>query len=266
MKMLKHTAPILALAVFGLAGCPGDDTGTTVGTTDDDTTGSTSNGTTPTDTTPTDTTPTADDTSTTNPGTTTDGTTGTGTSTGGDEFQFNETPFDQYTQVDRQGFPAVNSGLNLLGDKDAYNAGSPADDASLMFAGFILESLETLHLGDPANQVANNTGLDDDLMALNLTPCVTPPLPMDTCDDQGGPFAIPDVIEVNLDLPAGFPNGRRLEDRVMDIILAVILLDLSVHGLDTFVDLNQDGTNISLNPLENDVAFNADFPYLADPH
>ena len=155
--------------------------------------------------------------------------------------------------------------LNLLGDKDAYNASMPADDAALTFVGNVVESIETWHLGAPGMQAVDNTGLDDDLQGLGFEPCVTPPLPFNTCDDQVGPFAIPDVIEINLDAPAGFPNGRLLEDRMMDTILAIILLDIAfgTHGLDAFMDIQQDGSNISLNPLENDVAFEDDFPYLA---
>ena len=199
-------------------------------------------------------------------GSTTSSASSSGGSTGADPFVFSETAFEDYVQVDRQGFPAVNSGLNLLGDKDAYNAASPVDDASLTFFSNILESLETLHIGAPAAQTPDNTGLDDDLLALGLLPCTTPPLPMDTCDDQAVPFALPDVIEIRLDAPAEFPNGRTLDFPVMDVILAVLLLDLGTHPVDAFVDLFQDGSFVSLNPLQNDVPFADAFPYLAPAH
>lgn len=266
MKTLTKTLPVLALAGLFMGGCPGDDgpPAEDSTTSDDTTAGPTTNTTPPTTMTDPDTTAT-----TTEAATETIGETDPTTTTTGEPgpFVFEETPFDQYTQVDRMGFPAVNTGLNLLGDKDEYNAASPADDAALMFVTNVVESLETLHLGAPGMQTPDNTGVDDDLIGLGITPCVTPPLPMDTCDDQGAPFVIPDVIEIVLDQPTGFPNGRQLEVPVMDIILAVILLDLDTHDITLFIDLDGDGVpGPSLNPLANDVPFEGDFPYLAAAH
>ncbi len=262
MKTIKLTLPLLAITGLALAGCPSDDAppGQDGSSSGDSTAGS-----------PTTLTTTVDPDSTAGPGTTDDpsATVGESTTTGEEPgpFVFDETPFERYTAVDRMGFPAINTGLNLLGDKDAYNAATPGDDAALMFATNIFESLETLHLGAPGNQTPDNTGLDDDLLAISLSPCVTPPLPMDSCDDQGGPFAIPDTLVIDLDDPAGFPNGRALADPVMDIIFAVLLLDLNEHAVTTFLDLDGDGTlGPSLNPLENDVAFSDSFPYLAPAH
>jgi hypothetical protein len=71
-------------------------------------------------------------------------------------------------------------------------------------------------------------------------------------------LVVPDTITVNLSQPSGFPNGRRLQDPVIDITLAVIFLDLSRHAPTTFV-------NLPLNPPSNDRPFRADFPYLALP-
>lgn len=263
MKMIKLSLPILALTGLALAGCPGDDTPSTGTDTEGDDTTTTSTTTTTTID------PDSGSTTVVDPtGVDPTGVDPTGTDPTGEEdpYQFNDTPFGDYTQLDRQGFPAVNSGLNF-GDKDAYNQGSPADDASLAFVTNVVEALETLHLGAPGMQTADNTGLDDDLLALGFMPCVTPPLPMDTCDDQGAPFVIPDVIEIDLSITDPmmntFPNGRPLDFPVMDVILAVILLDLNTHPLDAFIDIFQDGTFVSLNPLQNDVPFEADFPYLA---
>lgn len=182
-------------------------------------------------------------------------------------FVFEEASVDQYEQVDRKGFPLVNTALNLLGDKDQYNRGSPQEDVVLTFAMNFLQSLETWHLGAPGAQTPDNTGLDDDLISLGLEPCVTPPLPWDTCDDQSGPFAIPDTIIIDLDDAPGFPNGRALADAVGDPILAVMLLDLGTHPLTVFQDLNGDGDlGPALNPLANDVEFPSEFPYLAPAH
>ena len=38
---------------------------------------------------------------------------------------------------------------------------------------------------------------------------------------------IPDTLTLNLAAPSGFPNGRRLEDPVIDVTLAVIFLNLA---------------------------------------
>lgn len=266
MKTKYLALPILALASLGLAGCPSDDVG---GQTETSTGDDTTNGTTVTPPT-TMTTMDLDTTASTTEATTTADTDTSGTSTTGPDpgqFEFDETPFDDYVQVDRMGFPAINTGLNLLGDKDAYNAASPVDDANLVFNMDIRTSLETLHLGAPGEQTADNTGLDDDLTGIGFTPCITPPLPANNCDDQAGSFAIPDTVVIDLDDPAGFPNGRRPADPVMDIIFAVLLLDLDAHSVTAFLDLDQDGMpGPSVNPIENDVELPAEFPYLAPAH
>lgn len=238
----------------------------------------------PTTTNPTTTTPTTDTESTSvGPGTDTETTTmdpDSSSSTTEPEpgpFVYDETPFDQYAQVDRIGFPAVNTGLNLLGDKDAYNQATPDDDAGLEFISEIVDSLHTLHLGVPGMEVENNTGLDDDIGALlapDPTPfCIAPDhpdFPNDECDDQGAPFAIPDVLTLDTDDAPAFPNGRQPTEPVIDIIFAVLLLDIvppNNYPVTLLMDLDNDGTpGPSLNPLVNDVENPTDFPYLAPAH
>ena len=263
MKTKYLALSILTLTSLGLAGCPSGDDGNQTGssTGDESTNGTTVNP--PTTMTTMD----LDTTASTTEATSTVGTdTGETSTTGPDvePYDFEDAAFEDYMQVDRMGFPAINTGLNLLGDKDAYNAASPVDDANQMFIMNIRESLETLHLGAPKMQTVDNTGLDDDLTGNGFTPCITPPLPMNNCDDQAGSFAIPDTLVIDLDDPAGFPNGRRPIDPVMDIIFAVLLLDLEAHSVTAFLDLDQDGTpGPSVNPIMNDVELPAEFPYLA---
>jgi len=69
-------------------------------------------------------------------------------------------------------------------------------------------------------------------------------------------LVVPDTLTIHLDQPAGFPNGRRLTDPVIDLTLAAILLDLTKQPVTTFVD-------IPLNPASNDLPFRPAFPYLA---
>lgn len=252
----------------------------------------------PTTTAPTTTTPTTDTDTTVGPTTDTDTTTmdpDSSSSTTEPEpgpFVFDETPFEDYAQVDRIGFPAINTGLNLLGDKDAYNQATPADDAGLMFISDILDSLHTLHVGipgmevyavpegmlaDPIDASQYNTGLDDDIgaiLAQDPRPfCIAPDHPVGgemgdvSCVDQGASFAIPDVLVVDTDDAAAFPNGRQPTEPVIDIILAVLLIDLGDYPVTLFMDLDADGTlGPAVNPLENDVENPADFPYFAPAH
>ena len=58
---------------------------------------------------------------------------------------------------------------------------------------------------------------------------------------------------------AGFPNGRRLTDDIIDIALRVVEGFL-IPGHDPFVDTLADGVG------ENDSAFLGAFPYVAYPH
>jgi hypothetical protein len=71
-------------------------------------------------------------------------------------------------------------------------------------------------------------------------------------------LVIPDTLQLNLNAPPGFPNGRRLEDSVVDITLAALLLDLRQHSAATFL-------GIPLNPPANDRPFLSTFPFIAPP-
>ena len=167
----------------------------------------------------------------------------TGTDDTGEEvdaYVFATAEASAYTRVDRAGMPAVNTAV--ITSKDAYNQADPTDDANGDFVAEIVASLEFLH-----------GALDDDLAGFNLTPCG-----VDDCVSQAAPLVEPDTLKINTGTTAGFPNGRALPDPVIDVTLAVVLLDLSVHPADTLVGV--------LNPAANDVAFEAAFPYLAPAH
>jgi hypothetical protein len=142
--------------------------------------------------------------------------------------------------------PAVSTALVV--SKDAYNAADPSDDLALSFGLEIIGSLNGLH-----------GALDDDLSSLGLTPCTVVGDGTGTCVAQGVPLIIPDTLKHDLSGAAGFPNGRGLADPAMDVTLAVVLLDLSVHPADLFAGL-------PLNPPANDLAFQSSFPYLAPAH
>lgn len=69
-------------------------------------------------------------------------------------------------------------------------------------------------------------------------------------------LVIPDTLKLDLTVPAGFPNGRRLQDPVIDITLGVIFLDLTKHSPGTLA-------SVPVNPSGNDRPFRSSFPYLA---
>jgi hypothetical protein len=158
-----------------------------------------------------------------------------------DAFVFAEDGPAAYTRVDRTGMPAL--GAVVIMNAQAYNEADPADDQAGTFVSEITDSVTMLH-----------AALDDDLVAAGLTAC----LPAD-CVAQAAPLVVPDTIKMDLGSPAGFPNGRLLTDPVIDVTLAVVLLDLTVDG--------QDATSlVGLNPSGNDLPFETAFPYLAPFH
>jgi len=156
-----------------------------------------------------------------------------------------------YAQVDRMGMPAI--GTAVITSKDAYNKSNPKGDAALTFAGEIVTNLNGIH-----------GALDDDLTGLGLVPCkVNPDDPFDAttsnCITQAAPLVVPDTLSINTTTAAGFPNGRKPADPVMDVTLAVVLLDLGVDGQNAL-------SLVGVNPKANDKAFTASIPYLAAPH
>jgi len=136
-------------------------------------------------------------------------------------------------QIDREGVPAVNVALTPFNAKNAYNLGSPQQDAAGVFASGIVQTLTALGTS-PANinllaSIAVNNG---DLLRLNLNIANT---------GLGGG-----------DNPAAaFPNGRRLRDDVVDTLLNIITNGVITAG---------DNVNANELPLQNT------FPFLQLPH
>ena len=89
--------------------------------------------------------------------------------------------------------------------------------------------------------------------SFNVVPClsqqVVPGL-------TGANLILPDTMPLDVTKPNGFPNGRRLEDPVIDLVLAALFLDLTRHPVDLFAKL-------PLNPGGNDVPLPGVFPYFA---
>ena len=91
----------------------------------------------------------------------------------------------------------------------------------------------------------------------DVEPCYTQVVP-GTGGKTVRQMIIPDTLKLNMALPSGFPNGRDLDDAVIDISLAFLFLDLTESGqsLRTFA-------NLPLNPGGNDVPLRTVFPYFA---
>lgn len=191
----------------------------------------------------------------------------TGDGVCGDVLNFRTDAPTAYRRVDRMGMPAVSTALVPSAQKEAFNNADPAGDMS--FAGAFVSSLGGLHMA-----------LDDDLQMAGLTACSMTTMVNGLPECVGQNYAagatvasliLPnDVIAINPTADAGFPNGRRLPDPVIDVTLSVLLLRIgqpcgampcSATTLATGL-----GARRSLNPAANDLPFLMEFPYLALPH
>ena len=132
-------------------------------------------------------------------------------------------------QFDRMGIAGINTIFIPSASKDAFNAGDPSLD-STDHGGTVVETTEALR-----NAVGSVDGFPAEDLGLSA----------ETVRD----IVIPDTVNLDLSTADGFPNGRRLEDDVIDTALQVTL-NRSVVG---------DG-------VANDSAFLSVFPYLGEPN
>jgi hypothetical protein len=139
-------------------------------------------------------------------------------------------------QVDRMAIPAINTALIPSDQKDAFNQADPANDEA-DFRPTAQATIEALRMA-----VDDTFGSPQDGGPLgDLTP------------EQVATALIPDVVTIDFSQPVQFPNGRQLEDDVIDAALGVVLNRGGAAGISDAID-------------SNDVAFSSTFPYLADPH
>ncbi|UUN26009.1 DUF4331 domain-containing protein [Streptomyces sp. FIT100] len=163
-----------------------------------------------------------------------------------------------WTQVSRLGMPLVNEVVVPLKAKDSFNASSPWNDGD--FLPFVTEPelprlIEAIYKIDAPQEPRNDlvsvflTGVED----LNQPPDVRPAeaLRLNTAIP---PAAEPKRLGVLDGDNAGFPNGRRLSDDVLDISLQVVEGELlgQKNDLGDAVDAN-------------DQPFGESFPYVALP-
>ena len=195
---------------------------------------------------------------------------------------------DEFVQVSRLGNPLVNEVVVPLALKDAFNSISPdmdADQAPVVDAVLnpIVPPLVEAIYGVPAP-----TGNRNDLFEIFLTGiCVecagadgdpATVLPVDLNSQTLNADAVEqrpaEMLRLNMSIPptaepnplgvlagdlAGFPNGRRLADDVLDIAVQ------AVEGAAITGELVE-----ALAPIDsvdaNDLEFGATFPYVALPH
>ncbi|MEU0336099.1 DUF4331 domain-containing protein [Streptomyces sp. NPDC006193] len=163
-----------------------------------------------------------------------------------------------YSQVSRLGNPLVNEVVNPQKDKDRFNASQPAHDAQFLKN---VTDPELPKLIESIYKIKAPAGPRNDLVdvflkgvkGLNQPPNVraSEELRLNT---SVKPSMHPKRLGVLDGDNAGFPNGRRLTDDVIDASLQVVEGELvgSKNDLGDAVD-------------ENDRKFEKSFPYVAEP-
>ena len=128
--------------------------------------------------------------------------------------------FRPFRQIERAGNPSVNFTFIPPTLRDLFNVRKPRHDAK-NFMDSIVASLKAI-------------GTDEENIEILLK------------------IIVPDTLKLDLTEADGFPNGRRLEDDVMDTLF--------------FYLSNQADPRLADGVDENDVVFLNEFPFLARPH
>ncbi len=169
------------------------------------------------------------------------------------------------TQISRLDLPLINELIIPVKDQDRWNASDPIDDAQF---------LDDVQDPEPASILNQSFGLDvpatprEDLVTLFLTGIPDLNQPEDVTPAS--------LLRLNMDIPpaedpsrlgvlggddAGFPNGRRPIDDVVDIELRALA------GATPFTpEFNVESNQLSDGNLANDVEFLDTFPFLNAPH
>jgi len=167
-------------------------------------------------------------------------------------------------QVSRLGMPLVNEIVIPLGKKDLFNASEPSNDVA-NFGAYVVdpEPAKLLHAifginVPPAPRQDLVTVFATGVPGLNQ-PANVSPGEMLRLNMSIPPAATPNRFGVLAGDLAGFPNGRRLADDVVDIELRVVA-GVLVSGFNVAPN-NQLGDGIDA----NDMPFLPYFPYVAPP-
>jgi hypothetical protein len=171
-----------------------------------------------------------------------------------------------FVQVSRLGNPLVNEVVIPVGVKDTFNSLEPTGDGAAL--PFVLDP-EVPKLLSLLFGIQSPPAPRTDLVAIFLTgiPGINQPPNVRPAEELRLNMGIPPAAQPNRlgilggDL-AGFPNGRRLTDDVVDIALR------AMAGATPLTPTFNGGINAQLGDgvNANDVAFLTTFPFLASPH
>ncbi|PWG10739.1 hypothetical protein DF268_25815 [Streptomyces sp. V2] len=164
----------------------------------------------------------------------------------------------KFEQVSRLGNPLVNEVVNPIKDKDKFNASEPKDDGQFLKnvtnpeLPKLIEAIYKIKApAEPRNDLVDV--FLKGVKGLNQPPYVTPSEQL-RLNTSIKPTASPKRLGVLDGDNAGFPNGRRLTDDVIDSALQVVEGELvgAKNDLGDAVD-------------KNDKEFEKSFPYVALP-
>jgi hypothetical protein len=181
-----------------------------------------------------------------------------------------------WTQVSRLGMPLVNEVVIGLKDKDTFNASKPSGDAQ--FADYVtnptLPALIEILYGSAGAKAPTNFPRND-LVAAFLTGV--------SGLNQPAKVTASEMLRLNTTTPAvamgaqnrlgviggdnaGFPNGRRPGDDVVDIALRVVMGKLCTLNLGCApADAPAGGLHFTDGAYLDDSYFTSGFPYLKTP-
>lgn len=151
--------------------------------------------------------------------------------------------FGRWINIDRMATPAVNVALIPFNRKNEQNAATTIDDANGKFAADIIATLKALGTDDTSIQILASLAVTNgDFLRLDTT--------VPNTGSQGGGFRSDAICDRNPNDAAGFPNGRRPGDDVIDTELFLI----------------NNRKPLTDNANCNDVPYRSQFPFLGLAH
>jgi hypothetical protein len=181
-----------------------------------------------------------------------------------------------WAQVSRLGMPLVNEVFIGLKDKDRFNSSKPKDDAQ--FVTYVtnptLPALLEILFGGAGVKAPTNFPRNDLVTAfLTGVPGLNQPMKVTASEMlrlNTSIAPVPKGSQSRLGViggdNAGFPNGRRPGDDVVDIELRVAMGRLCILNLGCKPsDAPSGAIDFTDGALVNDSQFDASFPYLRDP-
>ena len=178
-----------------------------------------------------------------------------------------------WVQVSRLGNPLINEVIIPLGQKDQWNAGEPADDAQYIDRYLSPELAAIVNTVYPSLPDTRTSERSDLVLILGQgVPGVNATNSGDTLYDMLrlnmgiAPADKPARMGVLAGDAAGFPNGRRLTDDVVDIEIRAIADGYGAFLAENFGLPDLEPNNAVGDGVDaNDRAFRDSFPYVAQP-